>query len=70
MRALTVIPGQAGSARLEEVPEPPVADGPVLVETLTVGVCGTDLDIVQAAYELCGRRAGNGSSSATSRSAG
>jgi glucose 1-dehydrogenase len=69
MRALTVIPGQAGSARLEEVPEPSAADGPVLVETLTVGVCGTDLDIVQGGYGWR-RRAGNDSSSGTSRSAG
>ena len=50
MRALTVIPGQAGSARLEEVPEPPEADGPVLVETLAIGVCGTDIEIVAGRY--------------------
>ena len=46
MRALTVIPGQANSGRLDEVAEPPVGDGPVLVEVLAVGVCGTDLEIV------------------------
>src|SRR3989440_7764812 len=50
MRALTVIPGQAGSARLEDVPEPPIEDGPVLVQTLAVGVCGTDLEIVEGKY--------------------
>jgi threonine dehydrogenase-like Zn-dependent dehydrogenase len=50
MRALTVTPGQAGSACLEDVPEPPLQDGPVLVETLTVGVCGTDRDIVSGSY--------------------
>ncbi|MEO6807740.1 MAG: glucose 1-dehydrogenase [Isosphaeraceae bacterium] len=50
MRALTVIPGQAGSARLDEVAEPPEEDGPVLVQVLAVGVCGTDLEIVQGHY--------------------
>lgn len=50
MRALTVIPGQAGSARLDEVAEPPEEDGPVLVQVLSVGVCGTDLEIVQGKY--------------------
>jgi hypothetical protein len=34
MRALTVAPGTANSARLENVPEPPVSDGAVLVRTL------------------------------------
>lgn len=46
MLALTVVPGRAGSARVEEVEEPPLADGPVLVQTLAVGVCGTDREIV------------------------
>src|SRR5436190_1634798 len=42
MRALTVEPGRAESARVEDVPEPPVSNGPVLVRALAVGVCGTD----------------------------
>jgi threonine dehydrogenase-like Zn-dependent dehydrogenase len=50
MRALTVIPGQAGSARLDQVPEPPPEDGPILVEVLAVGVCGTDREIVAGQY--------------------
>src|SRR5947209_2233323 len=50
MRALTVIPGKAGSARLEEVHEPPEADGPVLVQTLAIGVCGTDREIADGQY--------------------
>ncbi len=50
VRAITVIPGQAGSARLDEVPEPPPTDGPLLVETLAIGVCGTDVDIVSGKY--------------------
>ena len=50
MKALTVVPLTAGSARLDDVPEPPEADGPVLVDTLAVGVCGTDVDIVSGQY--------------------
>lgn len=50
MRALTVEPGKAGSARLDNVPEPPVQDGPVLVQTLATGVCGTDIDIISGSY--------------------
>jgi len=44
MRALTVAPGQANSARVEEVAEPPASDGTVLVRALVLGVCGTDRD--------------------------
>jgi len=50
MRALTVQPGHADSARVEDVPEPPESDGPVLVRTLAIGVCGTDLEIVAGKY--------------------
>jgi threonine dehydrogenase-like Zn-dependent dehydrogenase len=50
MRAITVIPGQEGSARLDDVPEPPTDDGPVLVQTLAVGVCGTDVEILSGHY--------------------
>jgi glucose 1-dehydrogenase len=50
MRALTVAPGTANSARIEDVPEPPAADGPVVVRTIAIGVCGTDRDIVCGHY--------------------
>jgi threonine dehydrogenase-like Zn-dependent dehydrogenase len=50
MRALTVTPGIPDSAALREVPDPPDDDGPVLVETLAVGICGTDREIVSGAY--------------------
>jgi threonine dehydrogenase-like Zn-dependent dehydrogenase len=40
----------ANSAQLDDVPEPPVADGPILVRTLALGVCGTDREIVSGAY--------------------
>lgn len=50
MRALTVKPGVAHSAALEELPEPPGEDGDVLVETLAIGICGTDREIVEGNY--------------------
>jgi glucose 1-dehydrogenase len=50
MRAITVIPGQAGSASLEEVPEPGEAAGAVLVDGLALGICGTDGEIVRGEY--------------------
>jgi glucose 1-dehydrogenase len=50
MKALTVQPLKAGSARLDDVDEPPASDGSVLVETLAIGVCGTDIEITSGAY--------------------
>jgi threonine dehydrogenase-like Zn-dependent dehydrogenase len=50
MRALTVRPGQAGSAAVRDVPEPDVGEGALLVETIAVGVCGTDLEITSGKY--------------------
>ena len=50
MRAVTVIPRSAGSARLDEVPEPEAELGSVLVEALAVGVCGTDVEIAGGLY--------------------
>jgi threonine dehydrogenase-like Zn-dependent dehydrogenase len=50
MKALTVQPGRAASARLDEWAEPPEEDGTLLVRTLAVGVCGTDVEIVSGAY--------------------
>jgi threonine dehydrogenase-like Zn-dependent dehydrogenase len=50
MKALTVIPLTAGSAELSDMGDPPESDGPVLVETLAVGICGTDIEILSGAY--------------------
>jgi threonine dehydrogenase-like Zn-dependent dehydrogenase len=50
MRALTVTPGEKDSLRLREVAEPGPGQGPVLVESLAVGLCGTDVEIVGAKY--------------------
>jgi len=50
MRAVTVVPLQPDSVELTDMPEPPESDGPVLVDTLAVGVCGTDLEIIHGDY--------------------
>lgn len=50
MRAITVVPKQAGTARLEDIPEPDPREGTVLVEAIAVGVCGTDTEIVDGKY--------------------
>lgn len=50
MRALTIAPGRTNSARLDEMPEPAAADGAILVETLAIGICGTDREIASGRY--------------------
>ena len=50
MRAIAVIPGTPGSIGLTDMPEPPGEDGPVLVQTQAVGICGTDLEIINGDY--------------------
>ena len=50
MRAITVEPKKPGSAKWEEVPEPAVREGSILVEAIAVGVCGTDVEIVEGKY--------------------
>jgi threonine dehydrogenase-like Zn-dependent dehydrogenase len=46
MKAMSVVPGQPGSAAAREVPEPPESDGPILVEGLLAGICGTDAELI------------------------
>ena len=50
MRAITVIPGKQDSVALTDMPEPPAHDGPVLVRTQAIGICGTDLEIINGDY--------------------
>jgi glucose 1-dehydrogenase len=50
MKAITVQPLGAETARLEDVPEPDMRNGSVLVEGIAVGVCGTDVEIVEGKY--------------------
>ena len=50
MKAITIVPCQANSVTLQEVPEPPASDGDVLVRTLALGICGTDFELIDADY--------------------
>jgi threonine dehydrogenase-like Zn-dependent dehydrogenase len=50
MRAITIEPKKPGTANWEEVQEPDVPQGSVLVETIAVGVCGTDVEITTGKY--------------------
>jgi glucose 1-dehydrogenase len=50
MKAITVQPRKPDTARLEDIPEPDVREGSVLVEAVAVGVCGTDAEIVEGKY--------------------
>lgn len=50
MKAITVLPGTPGSAQLDDFADPPESDGPVLVDVLAVGICGTDLEISAGEY--------------------
>jgi threonine dehydrogenase-like Zn-dependent dehydrogenase len=50
MRAVTIAPRTKESLKLEEVPEPARRDGEVLVETLAVGICGTDRELIEGHY--------------------
>ena len=50
MKAITVEPHKLDTARLEDIPEPDVSAGSVLVEAIAVGVCGTDVEIVEGKY--------------------
>jgi threonine dehydrogenase-like Zn-dependent dehydrogenase len=50
MKAITVEPQKPETAHLEDVPEPDARGGSVLVEAIAVGVCGTDVEIVEGKY--------------------
>ena len=50
MRAITVLPGQAHTARVDEVAEPAPSEHTLLVDALALGICGTDLEITSGQY--------------------
>jgi threonine dehydrogenase-like Zn-dependent dehydrogenase len=50
VRALTVVPGRAGSGAVRDVPEPAVLGGDVLIDVVRVGVCATDADIARGEF--------------------
>jgi threonine dehydrogenase-like Zn-dependent dehydrogenase len=50
LKAITVEPGTANSVRLEERPEPPADPASLLVQTMALGICGTDREIIAGSY--------------------
>jgi glucose 1-dehydrogenase len=50
MKAITVEPNKPETARLEDIAEPDTRGGSILVEAIAVGVCGTDVEIVEGKY--------------------
>ena len=47
VRALTVVPGRAGSGAVRAVPDPQVGDGEALIDVVRVG-CGTEAETRRA----------------------
>jgi D-arabinose 1-dehydrogenase-like Zn-dependent alcohol dehydrogenase len=50
VKAITVEPRKRETAHLEEMPEPDGRGGSVLVEAIAVGVCGTDVEVLEGKY--------------------
>jgi threonine dehydrogenase-like Zn-dependent dehydrogenase len=50
MRAMTVVPGRPGTAGVDDVPDPGLHEGTLLVQALRLGVCGTDREIAEGVY--------------------
>jgi glucose 1-dehydrogenase len=50
MKAITVEPKKPGTVRYEDIPEPDVRQGSILVEAVAAAVCGTDVEIAEGKY--------------------
>jgi threonine dehydrogenase-like Zn-dependent dehydrogenase len=50
MKAITVEPRKPGTVRYEDIPEPDVREGSILVEAVAAAVCGTDVEIAEGKY--------------------
>jgi threonine dehydrogenase-like Zn-dependent dehydrogenase len=50
VKAITVEPHKPDTTHLEDISEPDPRAGSVLVEAIAVGVCGTDVEIVEGKY--------------------
>jgi NADPH:quinone reductase-like Zn-dependent oxidoreductase len=50
MKAVVIAPGKRDSDRLVELPDPVPAEGELLVQVLSVGVDGTDDELVAGEY--------------------
>ena len=52
MKAIAIVPGRPETAGVIDLPEPPKSDGTILVRTLSIGLCGTDLEIALDGYGI------------------
>lgn len=50
MKAITAVPGKPDQLRVGEMPEPDPSEGALLVRGKLLGICGTDVDIVDHGY--------------------
>src|SRR6476660_985831 len=50
MRAIAVVPKQPQSAARIDIAETEQADGSLLIETVAVGICGTDRELIAGDY--------------------
>jgi 2-desacetyl-2-hydroxyethyl bacteriochlorophyllide A dehydrogenase len=50
MRAVTIAPGTKGSLELEDIPDPAPGKDDLLVQTVAVGICGTDRELIEGHY--------------------
>lgn len=50
MRGLAINPGVPQSLAVADLDEPPRSDGPVLVDGVRIGICGTDREIAAGVY--------------------
>ncbi|MEV0432407.1 glucose 1-dehydrogenase [Nocardia sp. NPDC050413] len=50
MRALTVVPNRPGSLRIDDVPDPVPGPNELLVDGISLGICGTDREIASGIY--------------------
>lgn len=50
VKALSVVPGKPDTAGVRDHPDPSPSEGALLVEGVLMGVCGTDIEIIQEGY--------------------
>jgi glucose 1-dehydrogenase len=50
VNAITVVPGQPDQVHVSDLPDPQAESGTLLVQGRLLGICGTDLDIVENGY--------------------
>jgi len=50
VKAITVVPGKPEQVQVSELPDPQPAPGTLLVQGRLLGICGTDVDIVENGY--------------------